>query len=186
MAGRRHIFRVPSGSHFSHEFSLESKRLRFRYRSPSRSLARRPVALYVGDLGTPFYSAGGRLRRPADHFILWLNGGLEMGFRCLSTWMTGQTIEAMPRSCYKFACLLAGARRRVKLSETLTVCDCRTQPHRYRGYAEGLFAAYSQSAFACLPRVPLTQTVVPPWRRPILWNRRAPQSPSRTGQQFVL
>jgi len=53
MAGRRHIFRVPSGSHFSHEFSLESKRLRFRYRSPSRSLARRPVALYVGDLGTP-------------------------------------------------------------------------------------------------------------------------------------
>src|SRR5882762_8482811 len=94
--------------------------------------------------------------------ILWLNGGLEMGFRCLSTWMTGQTIEAMPRSCYKFACLLAGARRRVKLSETLTVCGCRTQRHRYRQYAEGLFAAYSQSAFACLPRVPLTQTVVPP------------------------
>ena len=39
----------------------------------------------------------------------------KMGFRCLSTRMTGQTMKAMPRSCRKFDCLLAGARRRVKL-----------------------------------------------------------------------
>src|SRR5467141_3766557 len=59
------------------------KRLRSHYRSPTLRKKR----------GHPLQWLWQRKAQPPGRLsILWLNSGLEMGFRCLSTRMTGQTI----------------------------------------------------------------------------------------------